>query len=93
MAAVVEEIKEKNLLTESQGAQIVDLEKYNMPPCLILRSDGGTLYPTRDISAAIYRKETYDFDKCITLLLLTRIFTLHSGSRLLTLWAMNGRRI
>ena len=65
MAAVVEEIKEKNLLTESQGAQIVDLEKYNMPPCLILRSDGGTLYPTRDISAAIYRKETYDFDKCI----------------------------
>lgn len=65
MEAVVEEIKEKNLLTESQGAQIVDLEEYKMPPCLILRSDGGTLYPTRDISAAIYRKNTYDFDKCI----------------------------
>jgi arginyl-tRNA synthetase len=65
MAAVVEEIKEKNLLTESQGAQIVDLEEYNMPPCLILRSDGGTLYPTRDISAALYRKKTYNFDKCI----------------------------
>lgn len=65
MPAVVEEIKEKNLLTESQGAQIVDLEKYNMPPCLILRSDGGTLYPTRDISAAIYRKNTYNFCKCI----------------------------
>ena len=65
MQAVVDEIKEKNLLTESQGAQIVDLEKYNMPPCLILRSDGGTLYPTRDISAAIYRKNTYDFEKCI----------------------------
>jgi arginyl-tRNA synthetase len=65
MAAVVEEIKEKNLLTESQGAQIVDLEQYNMPPCLILRSDGGTLYPTRDISAALYRKKTYNFDKCI----------------------------
>ncbi len=65
MAAVVDEIKEKNLLTESRGAQIVDLEKYNMPPCLILRSDGGTLYPTRDISAAIYRMNTYDFDKCI----------------------------
>lgn len=65
MQAVVEEIKEKNLLTQSQGAQIVDLEKYNMPPCLILRSDGGTLYPTRDISAAIYRKNTYDFEKCI----------------------------
>lgn len=65
MQAVVDEIREKNLLTESQGAQIVDLEKYNMPPCLILRSDGGTLYPTRDISAAIYRKKTYNFDKCI----------------------------
>lgn len=65
MAAVVKEIEEKNLLTLSQGAKIVDLEKYNMPPCLILRSDGGTLYPTRDISAAIYRKNTYDFDKCI----------------------------
>ncbi len=65
MQAVVDEIKNKNLLTKSQGAMIVDLEKYNMPPCLILRSDGGTLYPTRDISAAIYRKNTYDFEKCI----------------------------
>lgn len=65
MSAVVDEIKEKGLLTESQGAQIVDLEKYNMPPCLILRSDGGTLYPTRDISAAIYRKNFYDFAKSI----------------------------
>lgn len=65
MQAVVDEIKEKKLLVESEGAQIVDLEKYNMPPCLILRSDGGTLYPTRDISAAIYRKNTYDFEKCL----------------------------
>ncbi len=65
MAAVVDELKEKDLLTASRGAQIVDLEEYNMPPCLILRSDGGTLYPTRDISAAIYRKNTYDFYKCI----------------------------
>ncbi len=65
MDAVVDELKEKNLLTESQGAQIVDLEEYNMPPCLILRSDGGTLYPTRDIAAAFYRKKTYNFDKCI----------------------------
>ncbi len=67
MQAVVEEIKEKNLLVESEGAKIVDLEKYNMPPCLILRSDGGTLYPTRDISAAIYRKNTYNFEKCLYL--------------------------
>ncbi len=65
MAAVVDEIKDKNLLVESEGAKIVDLSEYNMPPCLILRSDGGTLYPTRDISAAIYRKNTYDFEKCI----------------------------
>lgn len=65
MGAVVEELKQKNLLVESRGAKIVDLEKYDMPPCLILRSDGGTLYPTRDISAAIYRKNTYDFEKCI----------------------------
>lgn len=65
MQAVVDELIEKNLLTESQGAQIVDLEEYNMPPCLILRSDGGTLYPTRDIAAAFYRKKTYNFDKCI----------------------------
>jgi len=65
MQAIVEKIKEKNLLVESNGAMIVDLEKYNMPPCLILRSDGGTLYPTRDISAAVYRKENYNFDKCL----------------------------
>jgi len=65
MQAMVEKIKEKNLLVESKGAMIVDLEKYNMPPCLILRSDGGTLYPTRDISAAVYRKENYNFDKCL----------------------------
>ena len=64
MQAAVDEIREKGLLTTSEGAQIVDLEKYNMPPCLILRSDGGTLYPTRDISAALYRKNTYDFYKC-----------------------------
>lgn len=44
---------------------IVDLQNYKMPPCLILRRDGGTLYPTRDIAAAIYRKNTFDFNKCI----------------------------
>lgn len=65
MAPVVEELKEKNLLTESNGAMIVDLEDAKMPPCLIIRTDGGTLYATRDITAAIYRKNTYDFDKCI----------------------------
>ena len=65
MAPVVEELKEKGLLKESNGAQIVDLEPYGMPPCLILRSDGASLYATRDLAAAIYRKKTYDFDKCL----------------------------
>ena len=58
MDAVVEELKEKNLLKESNGAMIVDLEDSGMPPCLIIRSDGGTLYATRDITAALYRKKT-----------------------------------
>lgn len=58
-------LKEKNLLKESQGAMIVDLEPYHLPPCLILKSDGATLYATRDITAAIYRKETYDFYKSL----------------------------
>ena len=65
MAPVIEELREKGLLKESNGAQIVDLEPYGMPPCLILRSDGASLYATRDLAAAIYRKKTYDFDKCL----------------------------
>ncbi len=62
---VVERLKERNLLIESDGAMIVNLDEYNMPPCLIVKSDGASLYASRDIAAAIYRKETYDFDKCI----------------------------
>lgn len=65
MPAVVEELKEKNLLKIDDGASIIDLSDYNMPPCLILKRDGSTLYPARDISAALYRKNTYHFDKCI----------------------------
>ena len=65
MDAVVEELKAKNLLKLDQGAQIVDLSEYNMPPCLILKKDGSTLYPTRDIAAALYRHKTYNFDKNI----------------------------
>lgn len=65
MPAVVDELREKKLLEIDDGASIVNLEKYNMPPCLILKKDGTTLYPARDIAAAIYRKKTYDFDKCI----------------------------
>ncbi|TJX67900.1 arginine--tRNA ligase [Soehngenia saccharolytica] len=65
MPAVVEEMKSKGLLKESEGALIVDLEPYGMPPALIMKKDGSTLYTTRDIAAAIYRKEHYDFYKNI----------------------------
>ena len=65
MQPVIDELKEKNLLKPSEGAQIVDLEDYGMPPCLILRSDGASLYATRDLAAAMYRKTTYDFYKCL----------------------------
>ncbi|MBF8984547.1 arginine--tRNA ligase [Lutibacter sp. B2] len=65
MPTVIESMQEKNLLKESKGADIVDLEAYNMPPALIRKSDGSTLYITRDIAAAIYRKEHYDFYKNI----------------------------
>ena len=65
MDTVIEAIKEKGLLKESQGTNVVDLEEFNMPPALITKNDGSTLYMTRDLAAAIYRKNTYDFDKCI----------------------------
>ncbi|OPJ55170.1 arginine--tRNA ligase [Alkalithermobacter paradoxus] len=65
MPRVLDMMEEKNILKESKGAQIVDLEEYGMPPALIRKSDGSTLYITRDITAAIYRKEHYDFYKNI----------------------------
>ena len=65
MQPVIDELRAKNLLKESEGATIVDLEEYGMPPCLILRSDGASLYATRDLAAAYYRKKTYDFHKCL----------------------------
>lgn len=61
--AVVEELKNKNLLEESQGAQIVDLEEYDLGAAMIMKSDGSSLYVTRDIATAIYRKNTYNFAK------------------------------
>jgi len=67
LMAVVDELSQKKLLTESEGAKIVSLEDFNMPPCLIIRTDGGTLYATRDIAAALYRKKEYNFEKCIYL--------------------------
>ena len=65
MDAPIALMREKGLLKESEGAQVVDLSEYNMPPCLILKSDGSSIYATRDIAAAIYRKNTYDFYKCL----------------------------
>ena len=65
MDKVIDIIKDKGLLQESQGTNIVDLEEYNMPPALITKNDGSTLYMTRDLAAALYRKENYDFEKCI----------------------------
>ena len=65
MDRVVNELKEKNLLVESDGAQVVDLSAYDMPPFIILRSDGASLYATRDLAAVLYRKDTYDFEKCL----------------------------
>lgn len=65
MPAVVDELKEKGLLKESEGAMIVDLEDYDLGVALITKADGSTLYITRDIAAAIYRKNHYDFYKNI----------------------------
>lgn len=65
MGRVIDELEAKGLLKESEGAKIVDLEEYDMPPALIQKRDGSTLYITRDIAAAIYRKEHYDFYKNI----------------------------
>ena len=60
---VVSLLTEKNLLSDSDGAKVVDLEAFGMPPCLILKSDGASLYATRDLAAALYRKNEYRFDK------------------------------
>lgn len=65
MPSVIEELKEKNLLVESDGAMIVDLEDSKLPPALIQKRDGSTLYLTRDLASAFYRKKIYNFDKSI----------------------------
>ena len=58
-------LRNKGLLVQSEGAQVVNLDDYGMPPCLLVKADGATLYATRDIAAAYYRKQTYDFYKCL----------------------------
>ncbi|MDN6835625.1 MAG: arginine--tRNA ligase, partial [Lactococcus lactis] len=65
MDEIVELLEEKHLLKEDQGAEIVDLSAYDLNPALIKKQDGGTLYITRDMAAALYRKRTYDFAKSL----------------------------
>jgi len=65
MPAQVQKLRDMKLLEIDDGASIVNLDKWNMPVCLILKRDGTTLYPTRDIAAAVYRKNEYNFDKAI----------------------------
>lgn len=63
--ALAKTLKDKGLLTESNGAQVIDLSAYDMPPCLITKSDGGSIYHSRDIAAILYRMEQYQFEKCL----------------------------
>lgn len=65
MDEIVTMLEEKHLLQENQGAEIVDLSAYDLNPALIKKSDGATLYITRDLAAAVYRKRNYDFAKSI----------------------------
>lgn len=65
MPRIVKELEDSGLLVEDDGAHIVRLDEYDLPPALITKRDGSTLYITRDIAAAVYRKETYDFYKNI----------------------------
>lgn len=63
MPDVLEELKEKNLLEESDGALIVDLSKYDLTPAILVKSNGSSAYITRDVATALYRKRQYNFDK------------------------------
>lgn len=63
--AVIDRLENAHLLKESEGAYIVDLSEYDMAPCIIKKADGGSIYATRDLAAIFYRKETYNFVKCL----------------------------
>ncbi|HHW93157.1 MAG TPA: arginine--tRNA ligase [Clostridiaceae bacterium] len=65
IAAVVDELEKKNLLVESDGAHVVNLEEFDLNPCLILKSDGSTIYASRDIASIFYRRREYNFDRNI----------------------------
>ncbi|WP_027963987.1 arginine--tRNA ligase [Halalkalibacillus halophilus] len=65
MKDTITELKRKNLVTHSEGAEVVELSEFNMPPCLLTKSDGATLYATRDLTAAFYRYDNYKFAKSL----------------------------
>lgn len=65
MQPILDDLAQKGLTEVSDGATVVNLEEYNMPPCLLVKADGATLYATRDLAAAKYRYDTYNFDKCL----------------------------
>ena len=65
MPAIVKELRDKGIVEKSEGAEIVNLEPYGLTPALITKKDGSSLYLTRDLAAAKYRKDTYNFDKNI----------------------------
>lgn len=62
---VIDILEKTGKLVESEGAKIIDLEEQKMPPCMICKSNGSTIYATRDLAAILYRARTYDFDKCL----------------------------
>ena len=62
---VVNLLKQKDVLIESDGAQVVMLDEYDLPPCIILKSDGTTIYASRDLAAVLFRDKTWQFDKNI----------------------------
>ncbi|OGV97325.1 arginine--tRNA ligase [Microgenomates group bacterium RBG_16_45_19] len=62
---VLKELEENKLTEVSQEALVVNLDKFNLPPCLIKKKDEATLYTTRDLAAAMYRRQTYDFHKSL----------------------------
>ena len=65
MPAIIQELRDKNIVEKSEGAEIVNLEPYGLTPALVTKKDGSSLYLTRDLAAAKYRKDTYNFDKNI----------------------------
>ena len=64
-ADVINRLTDDGLLKESQGAMIVPLDEYDMPPCIVAKKDGSSIYATRDLAAILYRKATYNFDRCL----------------------------